>query len=193
MIKQGKATIGLARRLTWGTRMKTPMKLRMLVVVATAALSAVVSLGVASPASAGEGNPGTGGYRDSYLGVGLYYSYATQWLNSGNSWTFGTGQMGLRLHSDGQLVITNQNGLVVWATAAAGPNSQMRFEKNGELKLIKSNGVVFWTSGVPGACINPNVYHVLALQDDNNVVVYCFNNTGFPPGQRWTAKWASGT
>jgi hypothetical protein len=173
--------------------MKTGMKLRMLAVVATAALGAVASLGAASPASAGEGNPGTGGYRDSNQGVGLYYSYGTQWLNAGNSWTFGTGQMGLHVRSDGHLVLTNRTGGVVWSKPAAGANSQLRFEKSGELKLVRSNGTVSWTSGVPGKCINPNVYHVLALQDDNNVVVYCFNNTSFPPGPRWTAKWATGT
>jgi hypothetical protein len=162
-----------------------------MMVLATAVLGAVASLAGASPAVAGEGNPGTS-HRDRIGTVGITYSYATQWLNPGQAWTFGSGGMGLRLRSTGRLVVTNSANVAVWSTSEAGPGAQLRFQLDGNLVLYRSNGTPHWASGTFRNCFNPNSNKVLSLQDDNNVVIYCLNPPQ-PPRPKFEAMWATGT
>jgi len=87
----------------------------------------------------------------------------------------------LRMQTDGNLVIYNQNNVAQWSTGTWGgdANSYATMESSGDFE-VWDDGVMRWSSHTSG---NPGAY--LAFQNqDGNLVVY--SSTG-------QALWASGT
>jgi hypothetical protein len=160
-------------------------------VLGAVTLGLIAILSAAGPASAGVGNPGTS-HRGNIGTVGFSYSYATQWLNSGDSWTFGNSR--LVMQGDGNLVIYKKGtNTAKWATGTSGSGNWLKFQTDGNLVVYTAGGVAKWASGTNNKCktgVNASV--VLALQDDSNFVVYC----KYPPASLqplFVAKWASNT
>lgn len=157
------------------------------------AVSSVV--GMASTAQAGGDPPDNPGatYRDHIGNVYFNYSYANQWLNAGDSWTFGNAH--LVMQNDGNLVIYKKGtSTAKWATRTNGSGAKrMQFQKDGNLVLYKANGAAVWSSKSTGKCSpHLNANEVIALQDDSNLVIYC----DYPPASlkpHFVALWATGT
>ncbi len=83
----------------------------------------------------------------------------------------------LTFQQDGNLVLYNNAGSVMWATQTNGaPATELRMQPDGNL-VMYGNGQTLWasnTAGHPGA--------QLRVQDDGNVVIYS-------PGQQ--VLWAT--
>lgn len=77
------------------------------------------------------------------------------------------GRYHLDFQQDGNLVLYNNAGGVLWATETNGaPVSELRMQPDGNL-VMYGGGSVIWasnTAGHPGAA--------LRVQDDGNVVIY---------------------
>ena len=161
------------------------------IVLGTVGLSLAATVGLASQASAGEGNPGTS-HSDRIGEVTFQYSYATQWLNIGGKWPFG--KVYLTMQSDGNLVMYKNSGGVAWAsnTARSGA-TKMLFQTDGNLVLYKSDGrTAVWSSRTANKCTAPNASPVIALQSDSNFVIYC-KNPVMTMRPKFEVVWATNT
>jgi hypothetical protein len=164
------------------------------VVLGAVGFSLAASLGAAGQASAVASSEPGYSFRD-YIGtVGIQFSFATQWLNAGGSWSFGN--VHLDMQSDGNLVIyKNSNHQYVWKSDTYGSGAtKMLFRHDGNLVLQKANGTVVWQSNTANKCpaVHDSVWPVLALQDDSNFVLYCYDamvQTRSP----YKVMWAAGT
>jgi hypothetical protein len=111
-------------------------------------------------------------------GVQASVSYAYQWLDKGKGWIFPGGEAMLKLETDGNLVIYDiRNGARIkkWTSGTQGHSeiTQMLFQPDGNLVLYTAGWrKAVWDAGSWGRCparLDP----VIALQSDNNLVVYC--------------------
>ncbi|WP_310425473.1 peptidoglycan DD-metalloendopeptidase family protein [Chamaesiphon sp. VAR_48_metabat_135_sub] len=104
---------------------------------------------------------------------------------NGQSRTFnrGTGAIvcgyRFRFQSDGNLVLINSSGQVLWATGTEGRGEILRLQPDGNL-VIYGGGRALWATNTDG---NPGAF--FAIQADGNLVMYRSN------GQQ--ALWASNT
>jgi CHAP domain len=106
-------------------------------------------------------------------------------VNNGQSKTFRRGASGtvcgykFNFQRDGNLVLTNRSGQVLWATGTEGRGEILRLQPDGNL-VIYGGGRALWATNTDG---NPGAF--LAIQSDGNLVMYRSD------GQQ--ALWASNT
>jgi hypothetical protein len=104
---------------------------------------------------------------------------------NGNSRTFRRGTRGstcgyrFNFQRDGNLVLTNRSGQVLWATGTEGRGKTLAIQGDGNIVIYGDSGAL-WATNTDG---NPGAF--LAIQSDGNLVVY--RNDG------QQALWASGT
>jgi hypothetical protein len=89
-----------------------------------------------------------------------------------------TNRMRLALQSDGDLVIRDQDGKVVWSTGTHAPGTHAVFQADGNLVLYSSGNATLWSSRTDG-----HDGAVLVLQGDGDLVIR----------QGGTTLWTSGT
>lgn len=102
--------------------------------------------------------------------------HGTYVLRPGES--IATNRMRLALRSDGDLVIRDQDGKVVWSTGTHASGTHAVFQADGNLVLYSSNDETLWSSRTDG-----HDGAVLVLQGDGNLTIR----------QGDTTLWASGT
>ncbi|HWG98079.1 MAG TPA: hypothetical protein VNV66_01880 [Pilimelia sp.] len=131
---------------------------------------------------------------DGYVsGVQVHFANAYQWLDRGNSWTFGNAR--LSMQTDGNLVVYNRHtGAARWASHTYGSGSvQMLFQPDDNLVLYtgtEGRGTAKWSSGTYHRC-NSAEAPLLGLQADSNFVIYCGTVSG---GNLYVrAIWATNT
>jgi Peptidase family M23 len=106
-------------------------------------------------------------------------------VNNGQSRTFYRGASGtvcgykFNFQRDGNLVLTNRSGQVLWATGTEGRGEILRLQPDGNL-VIYGGGRALWATNTDR---NPGAF--LAIQSDGNLVMYRSD------GQQ--ALWASNT
>jgi murein DD-endopeptidase MepM/ murein hydrolase activator NlpD len=106
-------------------------------------------------------------------------------VKNGTSRTFRRGTTGtvcgykFNFQRDGNLVLTNRSGQVLWATGTEGRGEILRLQPDGNL-VIYGGGQALWATNTDG---NPGAF--LAIQSDGNLVMYRSD------GQQ--ALWASNT
>jgi hypothetical protein len=117
--------------------------------------------------------PVLGSTFDAYIGdVKVHFMNAYQWLDRGNSWTFGRSR--LTMQTDGNLVVYNKNtGEAKWWSGTHGkPITQMLFQPDDNLVLYTSGyASAPWATG-SNRCFSYEV-PLLATQSDSNFVIYC--------------------
>ncbi|HYN96809.1 MAG TPA: hypothetical protein VES42_23455 [Pilimelia sp.] len=142
----------------------------------------------APPASLCPGGQGSS-RQLTYQGVQVHSSLPCQWLDRGQSWTFGNAR--LTMQTDGNLVIYDRSNRARWASNTQGRGAtQLLFQHDGNLVLYRS--------GYSGAVWASNTRHTcgawattIGLQADSNFVIYCrlYNGSTF----QMYPIWATGT
>jgi hypothetical protein len=81
------------------------------------------------------------------------------------------GQYILTMGTDGNLVESTPNGMVLWAsgTVGTGSSNHVTMQTDGNLVVFNSAGTAVWQSGTGGH--SGSAYN-LALQNDSNLVIY---------------------
>jgi hypothetical protein len=160
-------------------------------------VAAVVALliGAQQPALANgpEGLPVTLGayYPNSYVGsVHTPLSLPYQWLDRGNTWSFGN--VDLVMQTDGNLVMYrhNNHSIVYWASNTSGSGAtQLLLQRDGNLVLYTAGYArAVWASHTPNKCYTSET-PAISLQSDSNFVIYCrANNASYI-----RPIWATGT
>lgn len=78
------------------------------------------------------------------------------------------GRYHLEFQTDGNLVLYNNFGTVMWASQTNGaPVAELRMQRDGNLVIYGVDGAPIWASNTEG---NPGA--ALRVQDDGNVVIY---------------------
>jgi len=149
----------------------------------TATAVAALLIGVQQPASAAtgpEGVPITLGayYPNVYVGtVHTPLSLPYQWLDQGNTWSFGN--VDLAMQTDGNLVMYrhNDHSIVYWKTDTKGKGAtQLLFQRDGNLVLYTAGYKDHvWASNTNNKCYSYET-PALSLQSDSNFVIYCRAN-----------------
>ncbi|MFE8950255.1 hypothetical protein [Streptomyces sp. NPDC007856] len=98
-------------------------------------------------------------------------------LHSGES--VATTRTRLTVHEDGDLVISDENGMVRWSSHTTGQGNFAVFEADGDLVVRSPDHTTLWHSGTGG-----HSDAQLVLQNDGNVTILA------PSGQ---TLWAAGT
>ncbi len=113
-----------------------------------------------------------GGNFDGHVnGVLVHFNYEYQWLDRGNSWTFGHAR--LAMQTDSNLVLYDaRNGAAKWASGTNGSGAtQMLFQPDDNLVVYTAGYArAVWASNTAGQCAD---FPLLALQEDSDFVVYC--------------------
>lgn len=134
-------------------------------------------LGLGATAGALAADPPRGSNFDGYVsGVLVHFSNAYQWLDRGNSWTYGNAR--LTMQTDGNLVVYDRrNGAARWASNTVGSQAtRLLFQPDDNLVLYTAGGTARWASNTYNRC--GSRVPLLALQEDSNLVVYCGSVSG---------------
>ena len=102
--------------------------------------------------------------------------HGTYVLRPGHS--IGTNRMRLALRTDGDLVLRDQDGKVVWSTGTHASDAHAVFQADGNFVLYSSDDATLWSSRTDG-----HDGAVLVLQSDGNLTIR----------QGGTTLWATGT
>jgi hypothetical protein len=105
--------------------------------------------------------------------VRVHFANPYQWLDRGNSWTFGRAR--LSMQTDGNLVIYNTtNNSARWASNTRGSGAtQMLWQPDDNLVVYTSGyASAPWASNTYNKC-NSSEAPLLGMQSDSNFVVYC--------------------
>ncbi|MFJ5266787.1 hypothetical protein ACIQAC_40675 [Streptomyces sp. NPDC088387] len=89
---------------------------------------------------------------------------STYVLNSGQS--VASNRMKITLRSSGNLVITDENGVVRWSSGTSGSGNRAVFQADGHFAVYSSDDRTLWSSGTAG---NPGAQ--LVIQADGNVTI----------------------
>ncbi|MEV0038182.1 hypothetical protein [Streptomyces sp. NPDC050804] len=89
------------------------------------------------------------------------------------------GKSSLRMQTDGNFVLYDENNRAKWATNTQGRGDWARFNADGNLVVYNANGQSEWVSNT---CCHSDYF--LAVQADGNVVIY---QNGY------IARWATNT
>jgi hypothetical protein len=102
--------------------------------------------------------------------------HGTYVLRPGHS--IGTKRMRLALRTDGDLVLRDQDGKLVWSTGTRASGAHAVFQADGNFVLYSSDDATLWSSRTDG-----HDGAVLVLQSDGNLTIR----------QGGTTLWATGT
>jgi hypothetical protein len=89
---------------------------------------------------------------------------ATYVLNPGQA--VSTNRIRLTLRTDGDLVLYNEHGSVVWGTGTRASGTHAVFQADGNFVLYSSSNATLWSSNTPG-----HDGAVLVLRSDGNMVI----------------------
>lgn len=126
-------------------------------------------------------------------GVAVHFALAPQWLNAGQSWTFGNAH--LKMQTDGNLVIYKRGTTSAkWASNTRGSGAnRMYFKRDGDLIVVRSGAATAaWTSRTKDRC-GVRSTMVIGLQSDSNLVVYCSTTVAELGYIYYKPLWASNT
>jgi len=98
-------------------------------------------------------------------------------LDSGDS--VASNRMRITLGSNGNLVISDENGVVRWSSGTSGSGNRAVFQADGNLVVYSSDGKTLWSSGTGG-----NDGAKLVIQADGNVAILTAGDS---------TLWAAGT
>jgi hypothetical protein len=119
----------------------------------------------------------------------------SQWLNAGQSWTFGNARM--TMQTDGNLVIYTRNtNQARWSTGTHGSGgNRVRFQGDGNFVVYSAANRAVWSSHTAGTCSGffgaPQV--MIGLQSDSNFVIYCRYTPFGTALEQYAVRWATGT
>jgi len=99
-----------------------------------------------------------------------YFLEIEQRLYVGDQMLSANQQFSLRLQTDGNLVLYEEGGRVIWATNTSGKQAgYLVLQIDGNLVLYAENGAALWASESAGPA-GDNYY--FQLNDDGNLVIY---------------------
>ncbi|MGW7673038.1 hypothetical protein ACWGJX_38990 [Streptomyces sp. NPDC054775] len=85
-------------------------------------------------------------------------------VNSGDS--VSSNRMRITMQNGGDLVISDENGVVRWAAHTTGADNRAVFQGDGNLVVYSADGRTLWSSGTAG-----NTGAKLVIQGDGNVTI----------------------
>lgn len=126
-------------------------------------------------------------------GVHAPLSYPYQWLDRGQTWSFGNVDLVFQTNGDVGIYSHSNHSKVYWRTNTAGSGAtQLLFQHDGNLVLYTAGYQHHvWDSGTENECGGGQP--ALSLQADSNLVIYCQSPDRNQIASIWSTRTSNAT